>query len=214
MARLAARQDWCRASGRGMDNPGNTSEDISFRREGRLIIDEMPAMEVEVTTSLPPPGKSPRGSSKHRGRASGSEMSSVEMSSASSSPKAQEPRNGRALPHLAARRAREGGGGGGGGGRKHSSSSSSSKKRPSSSSKAASSKCERKGGKVDRSPHRSPAHSSSGSASLMIQPSLPGQASMSDRDIPPPGLSSTEWEAIQRLRVGDREERLSLPSGL
>ena len=89
----------------------------------------------------------------------------------------------------------------GGGGRKHSSSSSSSKKRPSSSSKAASSKGERKGGNVDRSPHQSPAHSSSGSASLMTQPSLPGQASRSDRDIPPLGISAYLKSAISRISL-------------
>ena len=72
MARLAARQERCRSSGRATDDPGSTSEDSSSR-EGRLIIDETPAMEVEVETSLP--GRLPQGSSEPRGRASGSEMS-------------------------------------------------------------------------------------------------------------------------------------------
>ena len=55
-----------------MSDTGSTSEDSSFL-EGRLVIDETPAMEVEVETSLP--GQLPRVSPEARGRDSGSERS-------------------------------------------------------------------------------------------------------------------------------------------
>ena len=72
MARMAARQERRRSSRKVTDDPGSTSEDSSSR-EGRLVIDETPALEVEVETSLP--GESPRVSAEARGRASGSERS-------------------------------------------------------------------------------------------------------------------------------------------
>ena len=71
MARLASRQEKRRKAGR-LSDTGSTSED-SLLPEGRLIIDETPASEVEVETSLP--DKSPRASPEARGRASGSEGS-------------------------------------------------------------------------------------------------------------------------------------------
>ena len=71
LARLAACQERRRKAGKISDT-GSMSED-SVLSEGRLIIDEHPAMEVEVETSLP--GKSPRVSSEARGRASSSERS-------------------------------------------------------------------------------------------------------------------------------------------
>ena len=72
MACLAARQERHRNAGKVSDDPGSTSEDSSSR-EGRLVINEAPAMEVEVETSLP--GESPRVSSEARGRAFGTEGS-------------------------------------------------------------------------------------------------------------------------------------------
>ena len=121
-----------------------TSED-SFLSEGRLVIDEQPAMEAEVETSLP--GKSPGVSSEARGRASGLERSpsgdrsgpargsGKKKSSKSSSSSSRRAESGRE------------------GGVKHSSSSSSShkKKKQSSSSSGEAKKRSR-----DRSPHRSP----------------------------------------------------------
>ena len=71
LERLLARQERRRKARRTSDT-GSLSEN-SVLSEGRLIIDEQPAMEVEVETSLP--GKSPRVSSEARGRASGSERS-------------------------------------------------------------------------------------------------------------------------------------------
>ena len=56
LARLAARQERRRKAGKASDT-GSTSEGSLFP-EGRLVIDEVPALEVEVETSLP--GKSPR----------------------------------------------------------------------------------------------------------------------------------------------------------
>ena len=146
MARLTARQDWCRSSGRGTDDPANTSEDRSSRSKGRLIIDETPAMDVQVTTSLSS-GKSPQGSSEHRGRASKLEMASVEVHShpAGPSPAWGSEKRKSSKSYLSSRGAlskREGRG-------KHSSSSSSSKKKKSSSSRASSSKGEKREGRED-----------------------------------------------------------------
>ena len=62
LARLAARQQRRRKAGKSSDT-GSTSEDSLFP-EGRLVIDEQPALEVEVETSLPV--TSPRVSSEAR----------------------------------------------------------------------------------------------------------------------------------------------------
>ena len=157
MARLAARQERPRSSGKATDHPGIMSEDSSSR-EGRLIIDEMPAMEVEVETSLP--GKSPLGSSEPKSRASGSEMCPSGQHSGPARPSpaggSERHKSSKSLSSLSrgASSKREGRG-------KHSSSASSSKKRSSTSS---SHKDGKRRSKEDRSPHWSPAHSSLGTS--------------------------------------------------
>ena len=154
MARLAARQEKRRKAG-WLSDTGSTSED-SLLPEGRLIIDEMPAKEVEVETSLP--GKSPRASPEARGRASGSERSSSGDRSGPARPSPARgfgKKKGSKSSSSSSRRAESGREGG----TKHSSSASSSHKKKKSSS---SSSGEAKKRARERSPHRSAA------------PSLPG----------------------------------------
>ena len=147
LARLAVRQERRRKIGKTSDT-GSLSED-SVLSEGRLIIDEQPAMEVEVETSLP--GKSPRVSSEARGRASGSERS---PSGDRSGPSRPSPARGSGKKKSSkgssssSRRAESGREGG----VKHSSSSSSSHKKK----KSSASSGEAKKRSRDRSPVRSP----------------------------------------------------------
>ena len=153
MARLAARTERRRKAGKVSDT-GSTSEDSLFP-EGRHVIDEAPAMEVEVETSLP--GKSPQVSPEARGRASGSERSPSGDRSGSARPspaRGSGRKKGSKSSSSSSRRAESGREGGA----KHSSSASSSshkKKKSSSSSSGEAKKRSR-----DRSPHRSPARSS------------------------------------------------------
>ena len=126
LARLAVRQERRRKSGK-MSDTGSLSEDSALS-EGRLIIDEQPALEVEVKTSLP--GKSPRVSSEARGRASGSERSPSGDRSGSARPSPargsgkKKSSKGSSSSSRRAESGREGGG-------KHSSSSSSSSRKKS-----------------------------------------------------------------------------------
>ena len=154
MARLAARQEKRRKAG-WLSDTGSTSED-SLLPEGRLIIDETPAKEVEVETSLP--GKSPRASPEARGRASGSERSPSGDRSGPARPspaRGSGKKKGSKSSSSSSCRAESGREGG----TKHSSSASSSHRKKKSSS---SSSGEAKKRARERSPHQSPA------------PSLPG----------------------------------------
>ena len=129
MARLAARQERRRKAGK-LSDTGSTSENSLFP-EGRLVIDEAPAKEVEVETSLP--GKSPRVSQEARGRASGSERSPSGDRSGPARPypaRGSGKKKGSKSSSSSSRRAESGREGG----TKHSSSASSSHKKKKSSS--------------------------------------------------------------------------------